>query len=93
MSNLLNFNGSNNSTPFDGIRHVANQGEEYWLARELMELLGYKKWERFVDAIDRAKIGCQNTGIPVQNHFADAGFYTRNIPSDYRLSRYTCYLA
>lgn len=65
MSNLLNFNGSNNSTPFDGIRHVANPGEEYWLARELMELLGYKKWERFVDAIDRAKIGCQNTGIPV----------------------------
>jgi hypothetical protein len=36
MSNFLNFNGSNNSTPFDGIRHVANQGEEYWLARELM---------------------------------------------------------
>ncbi|WP_262985179.1 hypothetical protein [Nostoc sp. 'Peltigera membranacea cyanobiont' 213] len=35
MSNLLNFNGSNNSTPFDGIYHVANQGEEYWLAREL----------------------------------------------------------
>ena len=60
MSNLLNFNGSYNSTPFDGIRHVANQGEEYWLARELMELLGYKKWERFVDAIDRAKIGCKN---------------------------------
>lgn len=49
------------------IRHVANQGEKYWLARELMELLGYKKRERFVDTIDRAKIGCQNTGITVQN--------------------------
>ncbi|MHC5763105.1 MAG: hypothetical protein ACYTXR_36075, partial [Nostoc sp.] len=67
MSNLLNFNGSNNSTPFDGIYHVANQGEEYWLARELMELLGYKKREHFVDTIDRAKISCQNTGIAVQN--------------------------
>ncbi|QFS52438.1 hypothetical protein [Nostoc sphaeroides] len=59
MSNLLNFNGSSNSSLFDGIRHVADQGEEYWLARELMALLSYKKWERFVDAIDRAKIGCK----------------------------------
>ncbi|WP_225226161.1 BRO family protein [Komarekiella delphini-convector] len=92
MSNLLNFNPLNNSSPFDGIRHVADQGEEYWLARELMALLGYKKWQRFVDAIDRAKIGCQNTGASVQNHFTDAGLYTRDVPSDYRLSRYACYL-
>ncbi|MCC5604322.1 BRO family protein [Nostoc favosum] len=92
MSNLVNFNGSSNSSLFDGIRHVADQGEEYWLARELMTLLGYKKWERFVDTIDRAKIGCQNTGVSVQNHFADAGVYTRDVPNDYRLSRYACYL-
>ncbi|BAY41635.1 KilA domain-containing protein (plasmid) [Nostoc sp. NIES-2111] len=57
-----------------------------------MELLGYKKWERFVDTIDRAKIGCQNTGVSVENHFADAGLYTRGVPNDYRLSRYACYL-
>ncbi|MBW4557117.1 MAG: hypothetical protein KME59_14445 [Trichormus sp. ATA11-4-KO1] len=92
MSNLVNFHESNNSSPFDGIRHVADQGEEYWLARELMQLLGYKKWERFIDTIDRAKLGCQNTGVSVQNHFTDAGLYTRNVPSDYRLSRYACYL-
>ncbi len=92
MSNLLNFNGSSNSSPFDGIRHVADQGEEYWLAKELMQLLGYKKWQRFIDTIDRAKLGCQNTGVSVQNHFTDAGLYTRDVPSDYRLSRYACYL-
>ncbi|AUB43515.1 dinD, DNA-damage-inducible protein D (plasmid) [Nostoc flagelliforme CCNUN1] len=92
MFNLVNFSDSNNSSPFSSIRHVDDQGEEYWLARELMALLGYKKWERFVDAIDRAKIGCQNTGVPVENHFTDAGLYTRNVPSDYRLSRYACYL-
>ncbi|MHC5746883.1 MAG: hypothetical protein ACYTXT_34350, partial [Nostoc sp.] len=50
------------------------------------------KWERFVDTIDRAKIGCQNTGSSVQNHFTDAGLYTINVTSDYRLSRYACYL-
>jgi len=92
MSNLDNFHQPNNSSPFDSIRHVDDQAKEYWLAKELMGLLGYKKWERFVDAIDRAKIGCQNTGVSVENHFADAGLYTRDVPSDYRLSRYACYL-
>ncbi|RCJ42602.1 hypothetical protein A6769_36875 [Nostoc punctiforme NIES-2108] len=92
ISNLISHQSNHNSSPFNTIRHLDDNGNEHWLARELMELLGYKKWERFVDTIDRAKIGCQNTGFSVQNHFADAGLYTRNVPSDYRLSRYACYL-
>ena len=92
ISNLISQQSNHNSSPFNTIRHLDDNGNEHWLARELMELLGYKKWERFVDAIDRAKIGCQNTGSSVQNHFTNAGLYTRNVPSDYRLSRYACYL-
>ncbi|WP_196522735.1 BRO family protein [Nostoc commune] len=92
ISNLISHQTNHNSSPFNTIRHLDDNGNEHWLARELMALLGYKKWERFVDAIDRAKIGCQNTGVSVQNHFTDAGLYTRNVPSDYRLSRYACYL-
>ncbi|MEA5603801.1 BRO family protein [Nostoc sp. UHCC 0252] len=92
ISNLISHQTNHNSSPFNTIRHLDDNGNEHWLARELMALLGYKKWERFVDAIDRAKIGCQNTGVSVQNHFTDAGLYTRDVPSDYRLSRYACYL-
>jgi DNA-damage-inducible protein D len=92
ISNLISLETNNNSSPFNTIRHLDDNGNEHWLARELMALLGYKKWERFVDTIDRAKIGCQNTGVSVQNHFADAGLYTRDVPNDYCLSRYACYL-
>ena len=39
---------------FDGIIHVLDEGEvEYWLARELMPLLGYGRWENFEKAIKR----------------------------------------
>ncbi|HYW18109.1 MAG TPA: BRO family protein [Nodularia sp. (in: cyanobacteria)] len=92
ISNLISHQTNHNSSPFNTIRHLDDNGNEHWLARELMALLGYKKWERFVDAIDRAKIGCQNTGVSVQNHFTDAGLYTKDVPSDYCLSRYACYL-
>src|SRR5579863_1678480 len=47
---------------FDAIRHINPYGEEYWSARELMPLLGYDKWERFDDVIDRARAACENAG-------------------------------
>lgn len=78
-------------TSFDAIRHY-EKGVEYWYARELMPILGYRKWERFVDAIDRARVTCKNSGFYVENHLSSAGFYTRGIPSDYKMSRFFCYL-
>ena len=30
-------------------------GVEYWLARELQELLGYADWRNFLNAINKAK--------------------------------------
>ena len=29
---------------FDSIKYIDELGREYWLARELMKLLGYNKW-------------------------------------------------
>ena len=56
------FNSSiNNTDPFDSIRRYRGNGDEYWCARELMPLLGYKKWERVPDVINRAKIACKNS--------------------------------
>lgn len=71
-------------SPFDRIRRFDEQGNEYWLARELMKLLGYTKWENFgakehgtvnksgnrsVSTISRAIISCSNSGLDYTHHF------------------------
>ena len=46
-------------------------GIEYWLARELQELLGYTDWRNFLNAIDKAKESCKATSEAVSDHFVD----------------------
>ena len=83
---------------FDSIKHINEYGEEYWSARELMPILEYKKWERFDNAIEKAKESCKSSGNKVSDHFVNAGKMinlaktaTREV-EDYHLSRYACYL-
>ena len=40
-------------------------GIEYWLARELQELLGYADWRNFLNAVEKAKESCKTTGEEV----------------------------
>ena len=47
---------------FEDIKHVDENSNEYWFARELMPLLGYSKWERFTNAINNAKTSCVKSG-------------------------------
>ena len=83
---------------FEDIKHLDLNGCEYWSARELMPLLGYRKWERFSNAIENAKIACENSGNDINYHFPGGGKMVaigsktnRNV-IDYKLSRYACYL-
>ena len=46
---------------FDDIRHIDEQENEYWEARELMKLLGYKDWKNFEKIIYKAMIACNNS--------------------------------
>ncbi|MCX8480742.1 MAG: hypothetical protein ORN58_02360 [Sediminibacterium sp.] len=46
-------------------------GVEYWLARELQELLGYADWRNFLNAINKAKESCETSGEAVSDHFVD----------------------
>lgn len=48
-----------------------NEGVEYWLARELQELLGYTQWRSFNDVIEKAKITCEKSNQQNVDHFAD----------------------
>ncbi len=83
---------------FEDIKHINEYGEEFWYARELQNVLGYKQWRRFMKAIDRAKEACENSGNACSDHFADVGKMvqigsgTSRKLDDFMLSRYACYL-
>ena len=73
-------------------------GVEYWLARELQELLGYSDWRNFLNAVDKAKESCKTTGEAVLDHFFDVtkmvkiGSGAERKQDDIMLTRYACYL-
>ena len=83
---------------FEEIKYIAENGSEYWLARELQKVLEYTQWRRFENVINKAKLACKNSNIKVDDHFANAGKMvdigsnTKRITKDFRLTRYACYL-
>lgn len=87
-----------NEQIFEDIKHINDDGQEYWLARELQTVLDYTQWRRFSDTIERAKLACKNSGFAIDDHFADVGKMVdigsgaeREV-DDVMLSRYACYL-
>ncbi len=87
-----------NKSVFESIKHVDENGKEFWYARELMMVLEYKKWERFNNVISLAKIVCKQSNYDVQDHFPNVGKMIKIAKGakreiqDYKLSRYACYL-
>ena len=83
---------------FEDIKHIDENGNEYWLARELQKILDYTQWRRFEDVINKAKTACNNSNVDINEQFADVGKLSINanggkrIITDYKLSRYACYL-
>lgn len=71
---------------------------EFWLARDLQHLLGYSKWDNFLNVVSKAKTACEVSGHPVPDHFADVGKMvdlgsgSQREVDDIMLTRYACYL-
>lgn len=86
------------TSPFDAVRHVDEENQEHWLARELYKLLGYKSWQNFEPVIAKAKLAVKFNGFEVEDHFMEThkmipiGKGGRRPTRDVKLSRYACYL-
>ncbi len=85
-------------SPFEAIRHVGEDGREFWYARDLGRLLDYAQWQSFKVVIERARVSCVNSGQQPDDHFMPAHEMIptgkgarRSLPS-FKLSRYACYL-
>ena len=83
---------------FEDIKHIDENGNEYWLARELMPLLEYSKWENFDNVIQKAVISYKNSNnndsywLPKVRKPIITGKGKEEFIKDYKLSRYICYL-
>lgn len=83
---------------FEGHAQRTENGVECWLARDLQHLLGYTKWDNFLNVVNKAKTACEVSGHDIENHFADVGKMVvigsgapREI-DDILLTRFACYL-
>lgn len=87
-----------NEKTFENIKHIDEYGYEYWLARELMNILQYSNWQNFEKIINKAIMACENSNFNGIDHFIDvskmvligSGAYRKQ--KDFKLSRYACYL-
>ena len=83
---------------FEGHAQQAENGVEFWLARDLQHLLGYAEWRNFNTAISKAKTACEISNHNISDHFVDVnkmvdlGSGSQREIDDIMLSRYACYL-
>ena len=83
---------------FEDIKHIDEEGNEYWLARDLQIVLQYKEWRKFLGALEKARTACDKSKNKVIYHFVQVdkmiklGKGGERIIDDYKLSRYACYL-
>jgi len=85
-------------SPFESIRRVTEEGNEYWSARDLAKILGYTEFRKFSNAIQKAETACENSGQAISDHFAHVsemvgiGSGAQRKIGNVHLSRYACYL-
>jgi len=93
MNNELNQNQT-----FEDIKNIDNNGNEFWYARDLQQVLDYATWDKFERVIHKAIIAAKNSEQSESDHFSQVGKMVeigsgaQRKTKDYKLSRYACYL-
>jgi len=83
---------------FEQIKQIDENGNEYWMARQLAKALDYTDFRNFTSVIDKAKQACENSEQPVSDHLVEfnevvaVGSGATHTYPGYKLSRYACYL-
>lgn len=83
---------------FESIKHVDENGYEYWTSRTLWKILEYNEYRNFLPVIEKAKAACVNSGQRTVDHFVDfhemveIGSGAERLVDSVKLSRYACYL-
>lgn len=84
---------------FESIKHIDENGNEYWMSRDLALALGYSDYRNFRNVGNKAFEACQKSGINPQDHFVKttdviiAGKGAERQINNIKMSRYACYLA
>lgn len=82
----------------DAKKHEAPNGEDYWMGRDLQQVLGYADWRNFQGVIEKAKVACEGSGVKSTYHFVatnkviEGGKGAKLERADCYLTRYACYL-
>ena len=83
---------------FESIKHIDEDGIEYWTSRALWKVLEYTEYRHFLPVVEKAKLACRNSGQRVEDHFEDIlemvgiGSGAERSVESIKLSRYACYL-
>jgi DNA-damage-inducible protein D len=90
---------SNNSlSVFEQIKNTDENGNEFWLARQLAKALDYTDFRNFTGVIEKAAEACKNSGYDIVEHIVEAnevltaGQGAKHTYPSFKLSRYACYL-
>lgn len=91
-------NSSSFEAQLDQLKVITVTDGEVWSARDLMPFAGYSRWESWRNAIGRAMISVDASGLHQGDHFRQAAKMVRTGSGagrqieDLELTRYACYI-
>ncbi len=94
MQKKLKGRTKNNLSISKQIKHTDENGNEFWMARQLSKALDYTDFRNFTGVIEKAIEACKNSGYNSLEHLVESNEVinegkgaVHNYPS-YKLSRY-----